>query len=191
MLWTADEAALTWLARQGIRLLLLTGARVNEICQAGWSEVDLNADIWTLPAARVKNRRDHLLPITPYIKECLLELKEAYPGDWLFPARNVAGASQPWGNAALGHACQRAAGRLGIPPFSARDLRRTWKTLAGEAGLSLEIRSRIQNHALTDVGSRHYDRHSYLPEKRAALKIWERALRRCLPGGSGARNSES
>jgi integrase len=190
-LWNADEAALTWLARQGIRLLLLTGQRVNEVCQAGWNEFDLNTGVWTLPASRVKNQRDHLLPLTPYIKECLTELRDAYPGAWLFPARNVAGASQPWGNAALGHACQRAAGRLGIPPFSARDLRRTWKTLAGEAGLSLEIRNRIQNHALTDVGSRHYDRHSYLDQKRTALEHWERVLRTRLPGNSGGDSGES
>jgi hypothetical protein len=55
-------------------------------------------------------------------------------------------------------------------------LRRTWKTLAGGVGLSLEVRNRVQGHALQDVGSRHYDRHSYLEEKRAAMLQWERAL---------------
>jgi hypothetical protein len=40
----------------------------------------------------------------------------------------------------------------------------------------LEVRNRVQGHALQDVGSRHYDRHSYLDEKRAAILQWERAL---------------
>ncbi|EET0189482.1 integrase, partial [Escherichia coli] len=57
--------------------------------------------------------------------------------------------------------------------FTARDLRRTCKTLMGEAGISKEIRDRIQNHALNDVSSKHYDRYDYLPEKRRALEIWE------------------
>ena len=32
-------------------------------------------------------------------------------------------------------------------PFTARDLRRTWKTLAGDAGIPKEMRDRLQNHA--------------------------------------------
>jgi len=45
-----------------------------------------------------------------------------------------------------------------IPVVTNRDLRRTWKTLAGKAGVSKEIRDRIQNHALQDVSSKAYDR---------------------------------
>jgi integrase len=69
-----------------------------------------------------------------------------------------------------------------IAPFTPRDLRRTWKTLAGAAGLSKEIRDRMQNHARSDVSSRHYDRYSYLAEKRAAMKTWEAYLDRILSG---------
>ena len=41
-----------------------------------------------------------------------------------------------------------------------------------EIGISKEIRDRIQNHALQDVSSRHYDRYEYLEEKRQAVKVW-------------------
>ncbi|MEY0164830.1 integrase, partial [Providencia rettgeri] len=60
--------------------------------------------------------------------------------------------------------------------FTARDLRRTCKTLMGEIGISKEIRDRIQNHALNDVSSKHYDRYDYLNEKRVALTKWEEKL---------------
>lgn len=53
-----------------------------------------------------------------------------------------------------------------------RDLRRTWKTLAGQAGLSKEIRDRIQNHTLQDVSSKSYDRWNYMREKREAMTRW-------------------
>jgi hypothetical protein len=59
-----------------------------------------------------------------------------------------------------------------IPFVTNRDLRRTWKTLAGKAGLPKEIRDRIQNHALQDVSSKSYDRWTYLPEKRAGMMQW-------------------
>jgi len=59
-----------------------------------------------------------------------------------------------------------------MPSFSPRDLRRTFKTLGGTFGLSLEMRNRIQGHAMTDVGSVFYDRHDYLIEKREAMEKW-------------------
>ena len=59
-----------------------------------------------------------------------------------------------------------------IPFVTNRDLRRTWKTLAGKAGVSKEIRDRIQNHALQDVSSKNYDRWTYMPEKRAGMEHW-------------------
>jgi hypothetical protein len=52
------------------------------------------------------------------------------------------------------------------------DLRRTWKTLAGKAGVPKEIRDRIQNHAFHDVSSKSYDRWTYMPEKRAGMEQW-------------------
>jgi hypothetical protein len=55
-------------------------------------------------------------------------------------------------------------------------IRTTFKTRGGEIGLSKEIRDRIQNHAMTDVSSRHYDHYDYMPEKMAALEAWEGIL---------------
>lgn len=57
-------------------------------------------------------------------------------------------------------------------PFTLRDIRRTCKTLMGVAGISKEIRDRIQGHAFSDVASKHYDRYDYFKEKHAALNVW-------------------
>jgi hypothetical protein len=64
-----------------------------------------------------------------------------------------------------------------------RDLRRTWKTLAGKAGVPKEIRDRIQNHAFQDVSSKSYDRWSYMPEKRAGMEKWNAYVGRLLAKG--------
>ena len=61
-----------------------------------------------------------------------------------------------------------------IPVVTNRDLRRTWKTLAGKAGVSKEIRDRLQNHTLQDVSSKSYDRWNYMPEKRDGMNTWDR-----------------
>jgi hypothetical protein len=67
-----------------------------------------------------------------------------------------------------------------------RDLRRTWKTLAGKAGVPKEIRDRLQNHILQDVSSKSYDRWSYMPEKRAGMAKWDEFVTTLLSKG-GAR----
>lgn len=159
---------MTWPARQACRLLLCTGARVNEVCQAAWSEFDLAAEHWTLPAARSKNRRANALPLPALAVGLLAELRAVWPDSpYLFPARNAAHALAPWNVAALSHAI-----RIAGMDWTPRDLRRTFKTLAAGIGLDRNILDKIQNHALQDVASRHYDRHDYLNEKRAALETW-------------------
>src|SRR3546814_15666193 len=67
-----------------------------------------------------------------------------------------------------------------IPYATNRDLRRTFKTLAGKAGVSKEIRDRLQNHALQDVSSKNYDRWNYMPEKRAGMAKWDKYVRSLL-----------
>ncbi len=50
----------------------------------------------------------------------------------------------------------------------------------GEIGIDKTVRDRVQNHALTDVSAKHYDRWDYMPEKREALLKWATCLnRRC------------
>jgi hypothetical protein len=70
-----------------------------------------------------------------------------------------------------------------VPRFVPRDARRTWKTLAGDAGVSKEMRDRLQNHTKkSDVSSRHYDRYDYLAEKRAAMAKWAAYLDLVIAG---------
>ena len=67
-----------------------------------------------------------------------------------------------------------------MEPWQPRDLRRTFKTLAAQAKLDLEIRNRIQGHAFSDIGSRAYDRYDYWDEKTEAMARWSNWLTRHL-----------
>ena len=58
-----------------------------------------------------------------------------------------------------------------IPVVTNRDLRRTCKTLAGQAGVPKETWDRIQNHARMDV-SKSYGRWNHLREKRSGMAKW-------------------
>ena len=90
-------------------------------------------------------------------------------GKYLFPDKE---GLSPRRHDSLNGSLARWIKASGMPSFSPRDLRRTFKTLGGTFGLSLEMRNRIQGHAMTDVGSVFYDRHDYLVEKREAMEKW-------------------
>jgi len=72
----------------GIRLLLLTMVRPNELAQATWAEVDFDAGMWTIPEARMKAGRGHVVPLSRQAVALLREL-QAITGDtpFLFPER--------------------------------------------------------------------------------------------------------
>lgn len=60
--------------------------------------------------------------------------------------------------------------------FQTRDLRRTAETQLASLGITMDIRAQLLSHGLSGIQSQRYDRHDYMAEKRAALKIWERHL---------------
>jgi integrase len=181
-LWQTD--LLTRPMHLALLFILATGQRVEEVLEASWSEFDLTQKLWTIPGERRKTRNTtsepHLVPLT-YLHIGLLKAIKAETGHdrYLFPSRTGDG---PRRYDSLNHAVRRFIEASGMVTFSPRDLRRTYKTVAGSFGLSLEIRNRLQGHGMSDVGSVHYDRYDYLVEKRAAMMVWTRSLRRLLKG---------
>ncbi|MCG9054756.1 tyrosine-type recombinase/integrase [Laribacter hongkongensis] len=69
-----------------MRMMLYTFVRTVELRKATWSEIDLNAAEWRIPAERMKKRRVHLVPLSRQAVSLLEELKQITgSGTWLFP----------------------------------------------------------------------------------------------------------
>jgi len=178
---SADEVAQVWHgsgislpSHLALKFLIATGQRVEEVLQASWSEFDLREGLWSIPAERRKSRHEatepHIVPLTEFHMLLLQQVKATtdHP-EWLFPHEDRQQARKA---DALYQATHRFCKASGIEPFAPRDCRRTFKTLAGSIGIELELRNRLQGHAMPDVGSVHYDRWNYLPEKREAMQTW-------------------
>jgi integrase len=76
-------------------------------------------------------------------------------------------------NNSLSRAVSRFCERMKFRKFTPRDIRRTWKSRAGEIGISKADRDKVQAHAIgSDVSSKHYDRYDYMTEKTAAMNAW-------------------
>lgn len=152
---SADEfrALLRWCARSRaqsakvLAVLALTGQRVREISRLRREQWDGELLTWTT----TKTGRAHVIPVCDMAARVL-------DGFTWEPVQDFTMLS--------------AAGRTGLD-FTPRDLRRTWATLAGQAGLTPDEIRLLQGHAPLDVAMRHYHRDQQLAAKRAAVAKWD------------------
>ncbi|PKG37638.1 tyrosine-type recombinase/integrase [Psychromonas sp. Urea-02u-13] len=149
------------------------GQRPYELVASRWESINWQEKTLLITGEVSKNKRSHLIPLTDSAIKVLKALQgEATISPFIFPRKND--SNQHLRTDSFSKAIMRY--REANPEtkaFVARDIRRTCKTLMGELGISKELRDRLQNHALNDVSSKHYDRYSYLSEKREALRKWE------------------
>lgn len=89
------------------RLLLLTGVRTAELRGAPWAEFDLDNALWLIPAARMKMRRAHLVPLSKQAVAALRQLDSITGGYTLaFPGRND--PARPMSEAAINQLLKRS-----------------------------------------------------------------------------------
>lgn len=98
--------------------------------------------------SKTKNLPPHAVPLPSLVAELIESIKPNKCG-WFFPSAKD--PSKPVSHGPLYSFVWRQGDRGVIPYATNRDLRRAFKTLAGKAGVSKEIRDRLQNHALPDV----------------------------------------
>lgn len=159
-----------------MRLVMACGQRVLETMRVAGSEIDLEARLWTMPAEKTKGgKRPHTVPLPRQAVEIFTRLKEQHGNGLLFPSPTLPGQHITVA------AVSRGAARLTCcESFQPRDLRRTWKSRAHDAGIDRFTRDLIQQHAQNDTGTKHYDRAEYLPQMREAMDKWERWLDKAL-----------
>lgn len=160
---------------RAVQIIMLTGQRVEEIARLHVDQWDAKERIidWT----KTKNLQPHAVPV-PSLAAELIESIIPNEYGWFFPSAKD--PSKPVSHGTLYSFIWRQRDRGVIPHATNRDLRRTFKTLAGKAGIPKEIRDRLQNHALQDVSSKHYDRWNYMVEKRAGMAKWDKFVRAML-----------
>ncbi|MBD2814385.1 recombinase, partial [Xenorhabdus sp. Flor] len=121
-----------------------------------------------------KNSDYHVIPLCESATEILECQAKQYPdSEFLFPGNTKEGHLL---TAEYAKQIRKFCGRYDFEKFTPRDIRRTFKTLAGEMGISSEMRDRLQNHKKPGVSTKHYDRYDYLKEKREIITQWESKL---------------
>lgn len=176
---TAEEMGIVWhdlkddQSHDVLRLLLVCGQRVQETVRVDGCEIDLNTNLWHMPAEKTKGGKvPHTIPLPALAVEIFTRLKKRNGDGPLFPPSDQS-KKERMGWLAVTHATAKLEC---VKAFQPRDLRRTWKSRTADAGLDRFTRDLIQQHAMGDTGSKHYDRADYLPQLREAMLKWDKWL---------------
>jgi integrase len=179
--WKALETV-GWPFGPAIQLLILTGARRDEIGALRWSEI--RGDWIKLEGARTKNREAHDIPLAPSAIKIVENLPRVNDSGFVFTTTGKTSVSG-WSKAKSEIdelACEIHGSAL--PPWRLHDLRRTCATGLQRLGAGLQVIEAVLGHI---GGSRAgiigvYQRHSFQAEKRAALEDWARHIERLATG---------
>jgi integrase len=169
-----DELVRFWAATDNVgepfgaalKLLLITGARLNEVSRM--TRAELNDDVWSIPGTRTKNKRPHIVPLPPLASDVLAGLPRI-EGGFVFTTTGTAPISG-WSKIKV----RLDALMSDVPAWRLHDLRRSAVTGMAEIGIAPHVIELVVNHI---SGARAgvagvYNRSELMPERRAALERW-------------------
>lgn len=178
MLRALDRYSGTHVVRIALQLAPLVMVRPANLAQMEWSELDLDAGEWRIPAEKMKARAAHFVPLS---KQAVALLREIYPlsgdGRYVFPSATNAEASMS--RETLGASMRR----LGLTDRqTAHGLRTTASTILHEQGFNSDVIERQLAHAERNKVKAAYCRAEFLPERRKMMQAWADYLDRLKHG---------
>jgi integrase len=154
------------IAAMALEYCILTAARSGEVYGAQWSEIDMAAKVWILPAARMKGAREHRVPLCARAVSILERLNAARTCDYVF--------SSPRGSKPLSHvAMAKVMRRLQIAGPTVHGFRSAFRDWAGnETHFAREVAEAALAHVIRDAAERAYRRGDALEKRRAMMEAW-------------------
>lgn len=148
------------IARRALRFTILTAARTNETCGMAWSELDLEAKLWRVPASKMKGSEEHVVPLTD---EALAILEGLPRNEPPFPI------SEGTMLALLQHDPPKGFGL----PYTVHGFRSTFHDWASEEGDWPEhVIDQALAHKIPDAVKAAYRRGNLLAKRRELMEAW-------------------
>ncbi|MCY4057611.1 MAG: integrase arm-type DNA-binding domain-containing protein [Gammaproteobacteria bacterium] len=152
--------------RDCLTFTILTAVRSGEAREADWSEVDLEGRTWTIPAARMKASREHVVPLSDAAVAILERRKAASRGaGYIFRGRTP---SQPISRASMAHMLARVA-----PDATVHGMRSAFRDWAGETtSTPREVLEHCLAHRVGNAVEQAYARGTLLAKRRVVMEHW-------------------
>ncbi len=153
-----------------LEFTIYTAARTSESRAARWSEIDLDAAVWTVPAERIKSRREHRVPLSP-AAVAILKSQQGHDAEFVFPGIR---AGRPLSNMAMLELLQGTMGK----PVTVHGFRSTFRDwTADRTNYPGEIAEAALSHKLKDETEAAYLRSDRFEKRRRLMNAWAKHCR--------------
>lgn len=154
------------MAAQALQFTILTACRTSEVLNAQWSEMDLASALWTIPASRMKARREHKVPLSDAAVAVLERLARVQDNPFVFPGMKE---GRPLSNLAMLMLLRRMdLGHLTVHGF--RSSFRDWA--AEETAFPNMVAEMALAHTVGSAVEAAYRRGDLLEKRRAMMQAW-------------------
>lgn len=157
-------------AKLALEFLILTAARTSEVLNLEWNEIDLEDALWTVPAARMKAKRTHRVPLSPRALELLLQAK-LLSGEsvYAFPGRSL---KAPLSNMTLLTILRRM--ELNVTTHGFRSSFRDWA--AETTNFPRELAEMALAHTIENKVEAAYRRGDLLEKRSEMMLAWSQFI---------------
>jgi len=180
MLWQfldTDQTKMSLQTKSAIKIILLTGVRTAEIRLAQWSNFDFPNSLWTIPPEHTKGGVTVKIHLANLTKLVLQDLYAVSDSEFVLPGLIE---NKPLDENALPRAIRRIQVKLGIPAWTAHDLRRTFATQLGEAlDVDPVVIEKCLGHKMPRIMAT-YNKNEMLPQRKNALEQWGNLIERLV-----------
>lgn len=180
----------SFITSSAMKLAAMLFVRPGELRRAEWSEIDLDGAQWRIPAAKMKMRRPHIVPLS---KQAVAVLRELEPltgrGKYTFPS--IRSLRDPMSENTV-NAALRSLG-YAHDQMTGHGFRSTASTMLHEMGWNTDVIERQLAHAERNKVKAAYNHAEHLPERRKMMQAWAdhldalREKRKVVSGRFGAK----
>ncbi|RWN11951.1 MAG: site-specific integrase [Mesorhizobium sp.] len=151
---------------QALEFAILTATRTGEVVGARWSEIDTENALWTIPASRMKAKREHRVPLSKRALEILTSLPREKDAEFVFIGDKK---GQPLSNMALLMTLRRMK-RDDLTVHGFRSTFRDWA--AEQTAYPNELLEMALAHVVSDKTEAAYRRGDMMEKRRRLMQDW-------------------
>jgi integrase len=148
---------------------MLTAVRSIEVRGASWDEIDMHEAVWSIPATRMKTRKEHRIPLSSAALVILQRMAEIRSGDLVFPG---AKRNQLLSDITLKDQLRQ----LGLRGLTVHGFRSSFRDWCGETGRPHDAAEIALAHAVGTTVTRSYARSDLLELRRPLMQAWANFL---------------
>ena len=154
------------MSARALEFLILTACRSGEVLDATWSEFELGAALWTIPAKRMKAGKEHRVPLSARALAIVEALHETRTSEYVFPG-------QAKGKSLSNMAFAMLMKRMEADAYTAHGFRSAFRDWAGDCtSFPRDVAEQALAHRVGDATERAYRRADALQKRRKLMTAW-------------------